>query len=265
MSDMMRCFDFSHAVLRRPGRSVVHGLRSHGGPGPVYEHVFAEHEAYANALRGAGVVVDILDPLEDFPDSVFVEDPALVFGEGTILLNPGTATRNGEGQHLLAALDHHFAKVIRLDHGFADGGDVMVTPQQVMIGLSSRTDPTGARRLAEILQNLGYAAQIVQPPEGALHLKTIASLIDEETVLTTKEGEVSGLFARFRQIVVDPGEEPAANALRVNDTLLLSANYPRIAELLDRSGYTLTLLDTTHINRIDAGLSCMSLRWRAPS
>jgi dimethylargininase len=262
---MTRCFDFSHAILRRPGRSVVDGLRSHDGPGPVYECILAEHEAYANALRDAGLAVDILGPLEDFPDSVFVEDPALVFSEGAILLNPGTATRNGEGKHLLAALDHHFANVVRLDRGFADGGDVMVTPQQIMIGLSNRTDPTGARCLAEMLQALGYAAQVVQPPEGALHLKTIASLIDEETMLTTKEGEASGLFARFRQIVVAPGEEPAANALRVNNTLLLSATYPRIAEALDRSGYTLALLDTTHINRIDAGLSCMSLRWRAPS
>ena len=261
----MRCHDFSHAVLRRPGRSVVHGLRSHDGPSPVYECVLAEHDAYANALRDAGLAVDILDPLEAFPDSVFVEDPALVFTEGAILLNPGAGTRNGEGRHLVSALDHRFANVARLERGFADGGDVMVTSQQVMIGLSCRTDPTGARCLAEMLEERGRVAQIVQPPEGALHLKTIASLIDEETVLTTKQGEASGLFARFRQIVVDHGEEPAANAVRVNDTLLLSANYPHTAEVLDRSGYALTLLDTTHINRIDAGLSCMSLRWHAPS
>lgn len=261
----MRCFDFTHAILRRPGRSVVHGLRTHGGLGPDYERVVAEHEAYAEALSGAGVIVLLLDPLEEFPDAIFVEDPALVFSEGAILLNPGTATRNAEGQHLLPTLESWFPAIARLERGFADGGDVMVTPDQVMIGLSSRTDRAGARWLAEMLQRLGYRAQIVRPPQGALHLKTIVSLIDEETVLTTKEGEDSGLFAKFRQIVVDPGEEPAANALRVNDMLLLSNGYPRLAERLDRLGYKLALLDTTHINRIDAGLSCMSLRWRAPT
>jgi dimethylargininase len=259
----MRCFDFSDAILRLPGRSVVQGLREHDGPGPDYDRVVIEHGAYASVLRGAGVAIEMLDPLQDFPDAVFVEDPALVFPEGAILLNPGATTRNAEAQHLRPTLARRFATVVQLDRGFADGGDVMVTPDLVLIGLSSRTDATGARCLAELLQTWGYRAQIVHPPKDALHLKTIASLIDEETVLTTKAGEASGLFARFRQIVVDEGEEPAANALRVNDTLLLSANYPRIAERLDTAGYELVLLDTAHINRIDAGLSCMSLRWRA--
>jgi dimethylargininase len=258
----MRCHDFSHAILRTPGRSVIHGLRSHDGPGPCYESVLAEHRSYAEALEAAGVELEILDPLEEFPDAIFVEDPALVFGEGAILLNPGTATRAQETEHLLPALERNFASVQILERGHADGGDVMVTPDTVLIGLSARTDPDGARSLAAALYRLGRASQIVTPPKGALHLKTIASMIDEETVLTTREGEASGLFTRYRQIVVDTPEEPAANALRVNDTLLISANYPRIADRLDRLNYALAPIDTTHIARIDAGLSCMSLRWQ---
>ncbi|GAA0320458.1 dimethylarginine dimethylaminohydrolase family protein [Sphingomonas oligophenolica] len=242
---------------------MVEGLRAHDGPGPAYEHVAAEHEAYARALEQAGVSLDILEPLEDFPDSIFVEDPALVFSEGAILLNPGAASRVGEGEHLLPVVEKHFETVMRIDHGHADGGDVMVTPDLVMIGLSARTSEAGARSLANLLEQLGHTAQIVQPPRGALHLKTAATLIDEETILTTAEGRSSGLFSRFRQIVVDPGEEAAANALRINDSLLLSANAPRTADRLDSLGYRLALLDTTHINRIDAGLSCMSLRWKA--
>ena len=259
----MRCHDFSHAILRRPGRSVVDGLRAHDGPGPAHERVAAEHQAYAHALEQAGVSVEILDPLEDFPDSVFVEDPALVFGNGAILLNPGAASRAGESAHLLPVLDRHFPTVTRIANGHADGGDVLVTPDLVMIGLSARTDEAGAQSLAGALRHLGHRTQIVQPPRGALHLKTIATLIDEETILTTAEGQASGLFDRFRQIMVDPGEEAATNALRINDTLLLSASAPRIADRLDKAGYRLALLDTTHINRIDAGLSCMSLRWQA--
>ena len=259
----MRCHDFSHAILRRPGRSVTDGLRAHDGPGPDYSQVLAEHEAYARALEQAGVAVEILDPLEDFPDSIFVEDPALVFGNGAILLNPGAASRAGESEHLLPVLERQFPTVMRIGNGHADGGDVLVTPEVVMIGLSARTDETGARSLAGFLRQLGYETEIVEPPRGALHLKTTATLIDEETILTTAEGKGSGLFDRFRQIVVDAGEEAATNALRINDTLLLSASAPRIADRLDKAGYSLALLDTTHINRIDAGLSCMSLRWQA--
>jgi dimethylargininase len=259
----MRCHDFSHAILRRPGRSVIDGLRAHDGPGPVYEHVAAEHQAYARALEQAGVSVEILDSLEEFPDSMFVEDPALAFGNGAILLKPGAMSRAGESERLLPVLEERFPIIMRIEHGHADGGDVLVTPEVVVIGLSARTDEIGAHSLAGFLRQLGHKAKIVAPPRGALHLKTIATLIDEETILTTAEGQASGLFDRFRQIVVDPGEEAAANALRVNETLLLSASAPRIAERLDRAGYALALLDTTHINRIDAGLSCMSLRWQA--
>ena len=257
----MRCHDFSHAILRTPGRSVAGGLRAQVGPDPSHEGVLAEHQAYARALELAGVDVTLLDPLEQFPDSIFVEDPALVFGEGAILLRPGAPTRAAEAEHLRPTLQARFEQVLTLDRGHADGGDVMVTPDAVLIGLSARTDAAGAESLAAALHRLGKPAQIVTPPAGALHLKTIASLIDEETILTTREGEASGLFARYRQIVTDPAEDAAANALRINDTLLLSAGFPRIAERLDGLGYALALVDTAHIQRIDAGLSCMSLRW----
>ncbi|MCW3847156.1 arginine deiminase family protein [Sphingomonas sp. LB-2] len=257
----MTCLDFTHAILRTPGRSVVDGLRAHDGAGPDYDALLAEHTAYAQALRDLGLTVEILDPLEQFPDSVFVEDPALVFGEGAILMKPGAASRQGEVALIRPALDRHFAQVIALAEGHADGGDIMVTPNKVLIGLSARTDPTGAAALIAALARLGYAGEVVDPPRGALHLKTIAALIDEETILTTRAGET--LFPGFRTIVTDAAEDAACNALRVGGTLLLSAQHPRIAERLDRAGYTLRLLDTIHVARVDAGLSCMSLRWKA--
>ncbi len=257
----MRCFDFTHAILRAPGRSAVRGLRSHDGPSPTFDGLTREHQAYARALAVCGLDLTMLDPLEDFPDALFVEDPALVFAEGAILLHPGAASRAAEGAYLRPALEDHFADVQALAEGHADGGDVMVTPGEILIGLSARTDETGARALVAALGRLGKPARIVTPPRGALHLKTIASLIDEETILTTQEGAESGLFAGYRQIALDPDEAPASNALRINDTLLLAAGYPRIADHLARLGHDVVLLDTTQVARLDAGMSCMSLRW----
>ena len=178
----MACHDFTHAILRTPGRSVVSGLRAHDGPGPNYDAVLREHAGYADALRDAGLTIEVLAPLEAFPDSVFVEDPALVFGEGAILLNPGAEMRRGEAALLAPVLERHFERVIRIVEGNADGGDVLVTPGRVMIGLSARTDRTGAEALARALAELGYASEIVAPPREALHLKSIATLIDEETI-----------------------------------------------------------------------------------
>ena len=257
----MRCFDFTHAILRPPGRSAVDGLRAHDGPSPTFEGIAREHAAYAAALTGCGLDVTILDPLEEHPDALFVEDPALVFPEGAILLRPGAESRAAEAGHLRPVLERHFADVQLLAEGYADGGDVMVTPGEILIGLSARTDGSGARALAAALARLGRRARIVTPPHGALHLKTIASLIDEETILTTAEGAAGDLFAGYRRIVLDPGEAAAANALRINDTLLLAGGHPRIADRLAGLGYAIVLLDTTHVARIDAGLSCMSLRW----
>ncbi len=257
----MRCFDFTHAIVRAPGRSVVDGLSAQGGPAPDYDAVVREHGAYAAALAACGLDVTRLDPLEAHPDALFVEDPALVFPEGAMLLRPGAPSRAAEAALLRPTLEAHFADVQVLSEGHADGGDVMVTPDVVMIGLSARTDAAGAVALTTALARLGRRAMMVVPPAGALHLKTIASLIDEETILTTREGAASGLFSRYRQIVLAPEEAAAANALRINDTLLLPAHHPRIADQLAGLGYDLVLLDTTHVARIDAGLSCMSLRW----
>lgn len=259
----MHPFEFDHAILRQPGRSVVHGLRAEDGPSPTHDSIAAEHSAYVEALRDAGLAIDLLPPLEDYPDAIFVEDPALVFPSGAILLNPGAASRQGEADHLRAALHRHFEHVAPLDAGHADGGDVMVTPAAVLVGLSARTDAAGAAALGRALDTLGLTMRVVDPPQGALHLKTIASLIDEETVLTTRAGEDSGLFAEFRTLIVPDGEEAAANALRVNERLLVGAGFPRTIDLLAADGYSLVALETGAIGLLDAGLSCMSLRWKA--
>jgi dimethylargininase len=257
----MRVFDFDHAILRAPAASVVDGLRAHSGPSPTFEGVLAEHRAYATALADAGVSVELLPPLEDYPDSVFVEDPALTFPEGAILLRPGAASRIGEVAHLRGALEQRFAMVREIDDGHADGGDVLVTQDLVLIGLSARTDRAGADALTRSLAAFGRKARVVLPPEGALHLKTAASLIDEQTVLTTAAGADSGLFAGLRRLIVPTGEEAAANALRVNDRLLVGSQFPRTIAMLRKEAYNLVPLDTRQIGLIDAGLSCMSLRW----
>lgn len=257
----MRVFDFNSAIVRRPGRSVVEGLRAGGGPSPVFEHVLAEHDAYIDALRNAGVRVTLLEALEHFPDSVFVEDPALVFSKAAILLRPGAPSRQQEAAALAPTLATFFHQVLQLPEGHADGGDILVTPAGVLIGLSARTDESGAHALQGLLASLGMASQVVRTPRGTLHLKSDCSLVDEQTVLVTANLAQSGMFGDFRQLVVPVEEPTAANALRVNERILVRAECPRTAELLARHGLNIVPLPTAQIALIDAGLSCMSLRW----
>lgn len=259
---MATVFDFTHAILRRPGASVVHGLRAGGGADPRFEDVVAEHAGYGAALADAGLALTMLDPLEQFPDAIFVEDPALVFPEGAIVLHPGAASRAGEGAFLRPALAAQFGQVLDLPRGHADGGDVLVLPDKVLIGLSARTDAAGAEALAGLLDQLGYHAEVAATPAQVLHLKTASSLLDEETVLATSALAATGIFAGYRVIEVPAGEDGGANVLRVNDRVLVGAGYPRILDALDAHGLKLVTLPNAAIAAIDAGFTCMSLRWR---
>jgi dimethylargininase len=259
---MARIFDYTHALLRCPGPAAVKGLRADGGPDPDFPGLLAEHGAYAAALTAAGLAVTVLDPLDSHPDALFVEDPALVFPEGAILLRPGAPSREDEGEFLRGELAGRFTLVLELSEGHADGGDVLAMPDRVFIGLSARTDRTGAEVLARLLAELGYEAEIVVTPPEVLHLKTASSLIDEDTILATAPLAASRIFAGYRVLEVPAGEKGGANVLRLCDTLLVGQGYPGIADLVSTFGAEVTTLANTEIAKIDAGLTCMSLRWR---
>ncbi len=254
---------FNNAITRLPPRSVIDGLRAVDVGAPSFEGVAAEHAAYVAALESAGVAVEVLPALEAYPDSVFVEDTALVFGDAAIVLRPGAPSRRGEAAEMAPVLERRFARVLRLSDGTAEGGDVLATSRGVFIGRSARTDAAGAAALVGLLAEIGLRGLVVETPADVLHFKSDCSLLDDETVLATSRLASSGVFDGFRVVLTPEGEDGAANAVRVNDRVLLSAAFPRTAAALDRLGYTIAPLDTHEIAKIDAGLSCMSLRWRA--
>lgn len=260
----MRVFDFDSAIVRTPGASVVRGLSASGQEAPTHDGVLAVHRTYVEALQAADVAVEILPPLEDHPDSIFVEDPAFVLSEGAILLRPGAPSRSGEVDEIAEPLRRRFEQVLALDRGHADGGDILVLPDQVLIGLSERTDEVGAERFVALLAELGRAGRIVRTPADVLHLKTGCSLVGEETVLAVPALASTGIFEGLEVIVTADGEEAAANALRINDRLLIDGDFPRTAERLAGRGFDLVPLHVAEIRKIDAGLSCMSLRWKRP-
>jgi len=254
---------FNRAIVRTPSQSVVAGLRAVDIGAPSHDGVLREHAAYVRALEAAGVSVETLPPLELFPDSVFVEDTALVFTSAAIVLNPGAPTRRGEAAEMAPVLERSFERVLRLERGTAEGGDVLTTPRAVFIGASARTSAEGAASLTARLAEIGQRGVVVNTPPGVLHLKSDCSMLDAETILCTRRLAASEPFSGFRLLLTPEGEEGAANALRVGESVFLSQGHPRTEDLLDREGYRVTPLATGEIAKIDAGLSCMSLRWCA--
>ncbi|SDR33725.1 arginine deiminase family protein [Pseudovibrio sp. Tun.PSC04-5.I4] len=261
MNTDVKVYNFNNAILRRPSKSVVNGLRDDDRGNPTYEGVLAEHDAYITAMEAAGVNLHVLPAMEEFPDSIFVEDPALVFTEGAILLRPGTATREGETVAIAKDIRKLFDTVLEIDAGYVDGGDILNTPEAVMIGLSARTTREGAEALIKCLAQIGRKGVIVETPANVLHFKSDCSLLDDNTMLSTKRLSVSGVFEGLNVLHTPDGEEGAANALRVNDVVFVGSDFPQTIKMLQEAGYSVVPLATSQIAKIDAGLSCMSLRY----
>lgn len=259
---MISPYAFTHALCRAPAPSAVNGIRADGGPDPDFHGLVAEHEAYVGTLRDLGLAVEVLPPLDDFPDALFTEDVALTFPEGAILLRPGAPSRAGEVAHIREALAAHHSRLLEMTGpGYADGGDVLRFADRIIIGLSNRTDRAGATELAGLLAKLGQRAEIAQTPPTVLHFKTGCSLIDAKTVLAVPAMRDCPEFSGFEVVLTPPGEEGAANILRVRDTVLVGECWLATQAMLTARGVPFRPMATEQIARIDAGLSCMSLRW----
>ena len=255
-------WQFTYAITRRPARSVVDGLRALDTGSPNYELMLSHHVDYVAALREAGASVTELEPLEDFPDSVFVEDSALCLPEGAVLMKPGAPSRFGEVSEIEPVLNDFFSEVRSISgNGTIEAGDILVTPREVLVGRSARTNRLGIVELREILKGWNYNLRDISVPNGVLHFKSDCSLLDANTVLSTKRLAASKCFDNYDVILTHEGEEAAANAIRYNDYVIMAAGFPKTAKLLADFGYNVKEIGNSECAKIDGGMSCLSLRF----
>ena len=260
---MFRSFEFTHAVCRRPSKSVVNGLRMSDMGDPDPELLQSQHQTYVEALRSAGLEVTLLNPDEAHPDSMFVEDAALVLDGICFLLRPGAASRRDEAAKLATDAKDAFQSIVSPEiDGFIDGGDILCDEETVYVGLSARTDRAGAGSLELYVRDLGYRLQIAETPKDVLHLKTDSSLLDQETVLSTNRLAASGIWESKRVLIAPEDEPQGANVIRVNDRVIISESAPKTADMLDAAGFTVHPVPNSEAEKIDGGVSCQSLRYR---
>ncbi|EEW24211.1 dimethylarginine dimethylaminohydrolase family protein [Rhodobacter ferrooxidans] len=257
-----RATRFSHAITRRPAASITHGLRAVDTGTPDLALMRTHHADYVAALRETGATVIELEPLEAYPDSVFVEDTALCLPEGAVIMRPGAPSRLGEAAEMAPHLAQLYGEVLRIDGpGHIEGGDILVTETEILVGRSARTDAAGVAELARLVARWGHKLREVFTPPGVLHFKTDCSLLDGDTVLATRRLDASGCFAGYKVIHVAEGEEACANAIRFNDPVILPAGFPRTAEILDKAGFSLRQIGNSECAKLDGGMSCLSLRF----
>jgi dimethylargininase len=259
----MRSFRFSHAILRQPAASITQGLRAIDTGTPDLALMQAHHAAYAAALAATGATVIELPALPAFPDSVFVEDTALCLPEGAILMRPGAPSRMGEVAEMAPTLHGLYTHLRRIEgkDSFIEGGDILVTETEILVGRSARTNAAGIAELTQRVADWGHKVREVHTPPGVLHFKTDCSLMNDETVLATDRLAASGCFEGYRVIAVAEGEEAAANAIRFNDIVLFPAGFPRTRDRLLAAGLDVHEIGNSECAKLDGGMSCLSLRF----
>jgi dimethylargininase len=247
------------AILRTPGSNLAHGLTTAECGVPDHALALAQHTNYAEALQRAGLRMTVLEPLAAFPDAYFVEDVAVVTAEVAVIARPGAAARRGEEAFIEPVLAQHRPLARIASPARLDGGDVLVAGRRVLVGLTGRTNPEGARQLQEILSPHGYqvAALLVS---GGLHLKSSVNLVGPDVLLVTCAFSHHDALAGFRLVVVKEGDEYSANVLWINDYILIPAGYPRTRSLLEPLGRQIVDVDVSEIRKMDGGLTCLSLR-----
>lgn len=253
-------YRFTHAITRKPSPAVVEGLRAVDVGSPSFEQMLKDHQHYIATLRETGATVHELPALDEYPDAVFVEDAALCLTKGAILMRPGAPTRRGEVAHMAATLKSLYSDVREIKNGFIEGGDILITGTEILVGRSARTDAEGVAELRELVADWGYNVREVMTPEGVLHFKTDCSLLSPDTILSTKRLAVSGCFADYNVVYTADGEEASANAIRFNDVVVMPAGFPKTAEKLRDEGYPVKEINNSECSKIDGGMSCLSLR-----
>ncbi|KAB2338056.1 N(G),N(G)-dimethylarginine dimethylaminohydrolase [Cytobacillus depressus] len=252
---------FKHTIVKTPGESYINGLTTSDLGTPNYEKALEQHEAYKSALKKCGVEVHEMPKNNDFPDSTFVEDTAVLTPEFAVISNPGAATRNLEIIEMEPAIKEFYEKYYYIKSpGFLDGGDVLQAEDHFYIGLSERTNLEGAKQLKEILESENYKATIVQL-EKFFHLKTGISYLGNQTMVVAGEFINHPDFESYKKIVVPAEEEYAANCIKVNDYVIIPAGYPQTKALINDAGYQTIELDMSEFRKLDGGLSCLSLRF----
>lgn len=244
-----------HALVRPPGRSFASAISSTGAAIDVRlaQH---QHELYCAALVQAGIRVEVLPPDEHYPDSCFMQDPALVIDGKAIIARPGASSRRGEELLVAPLLGQHFPTVHIEAPGTLEGGDVLVLPDRVYVGDSDRTNQAGIEQLRAALHPLPVETI---PVQGLLHLLSGVTYLGRNTLLAVEALAGRPEFGGMQILRVPAGEEYACNVLGLGDTVIAPAGYARTAAMLAHHGFRVLPVPVSEFAKADGGVTCLSL------
>jgi dimethylargininase len=252
---------FTRAIARTPCPEMVNGLTTADLGKPEYEKALRQHGRYVQVLKDLGLEVVVLPPDGEFPDSTFVEDTALLTPRGAVITRSGAPSRRGETVAIRVTLTAYFENIREIKApGTVDAGDILQVESHYYIGLSERTNQSGAEQMIRILDEWDYSVSTI-PLKNMLHLKSGVTYLGNN--LLAVAGELIGRpeFAHFDQINIIAEESYAANCLSINGSILMPAGFPVTGEAFRKTGQPVIEIDLSEFRKIDGGLSCLSLRF----
>ncbi len=249
----------SIAITREVSRSIGHCELTYLDRTPIdVARARAQHEQYCAALRGLDLEVIALSEEPDLPDSVFVEDTAIVLNEAAVLTNPGAASRKPEVDSIARTLGR-FRQLLRITPpATLDGGDVLRVGKSIYIGLTLRSNAAAVEQLQGLLAPFGYTVAGV-PVMNCLHLKTGVTQVAEKTLLINPNMVDKKYFPGYDFVEVDPSEPNAANALLVGGTILFPAAFPKTRARLEQLGRPIVTVEADELAKAEGGVTCCSL------
>ncbi|HEY2455851.1 MAG TPA: arginine deiminase-related protein [Candidatus Acidoferrum sp.] len=226
------------------------------------EKARAQHHAYEEALAKLGAHVVSLPAEPELPDSMFVEDPAIVLDDVAIICSLGTETRRKEAPSLATAVEKYRKLAYVKLPGLLEGGDVLRVGRKLFSGVTRRSNPEGIRQLAVIAEHYGYDLTAI-PVAGCLHLKSAVTYLGKNTLLGNRAWFDWKRLEGFEWIDVDSSEPHAGNALAIGDTVIFPASFPRTKERIEAKGFKVLSLDIAELQKAESGLTCSSLLFEA--
>jgi len=222
----------------------------------------AQHRAYESALAALGCRVDSLPALDDLPDSVFVEDAAIVLDEIAIVTRPGAESRRPEAALIAPVLANYRRVTFIQAPGTLDGGDVLRLGRRLFVGQSGRSNESGIEQLRAVAWPYGYTVTAV-PVRGCLHLKSAITEVAPGVVLVNPAWVDASAFGHVTVMGVDPGEPYGANGLLIGDRLLYPESFPATSRRLEDAGVDVVPVDVSEIQKAEGAVTCCSLVFSA--
>lgn len=252
---------FKRAIVRTPCENIINGLTTSNLGKPNYENALRQHEDYITALKECGLEVTVLSPDNNYPDSTFVEDTALLTPRCAIISNPGAPSRKGEIIEMKKLLKNFYADVEEiLGNATVEPGDIMAVGSHYYIGLSKRTNAKGAEQLISILKKYNLTGSTIEMKD-MLHLKTGLAYLENNNLVACGEFINKPEFQKYNIIKIDADESYAANCVWINNIVLIPKGYPKAKAAIEKYGYKTREVDTSEFRKVDGGLSCLSLRF----